>query len=1042
MADLDLQQRVQTILEQFRGPDAPKKLFWSGLSYPRVNDPLSRRNWPESISSLVAEDPVLLSEQDGFAVVYVRLQSSELSRSAERQVAGKLLSQHPFALFVFSNAERDKWHFLNVKRDGANPEQRVFRRIAVGPGERVRTAVERLSMLDLESLGANPTALEIQNRHDEAFDVEKVTKRFFEEYARVFGRVEGLIEGIPKADRKRLFTQRLFNRLMFIAFIQKKGWLKLGGSADYLEALWRDYQRNGDRDAGFYDSRLKLLFFSGLNTRGEVDMVGINATSPLRNTVLESIIGRVPYLNGGLFEEDGDDTDAAIHIPDAAIDSIIHDLFARFNFTVTESTPLDVEVAVDPEMLGKVFEELVTGRHETGSYYTPKPVVAFMGREALKGYLRAHLPKETQDAVERFVDGHDPAGLHDPEAVLEALKRIRVCDPACGSGAYLLGMLHELLELRDCLFVSHNLDPLKTYDRKLEIIQNSLYGVDLDPFAVNIARLRLWLSLAVDFDDDDPPPLPNLDFKIEAGDSLLAPVHGTEKQETARSQLIAGYLDLKARYMTAHHGEKRSLLKEIEKQKEAIQLWTHGGAVVQGFDWPVEFAEVFLDGGFDVVLANPPYVRADAQYRHIEDVDERQRAIEVWRKYRATLVKRGTYHTLYKKWDLYIPFLERGFQLMQPGGQMVFIIPDAYNSNEYASKSHELLVASTRIERLDFCSDIPLFDAGVANTILHVSKIYSNDEHRPVRARRWGSSSDDFERNVMLLPTAGQTDAGTSVFRPDGATVGLPAKSMLPLGSICYVTVGMVIHCDEKKGQGLFRAEDLVAGCRDKRHPRPYVEGKDVQRWEHSRVRYLEYGTDRAPSMFRRPTFPELYEVSAKLLAARMPGETPAVLLDTGQLSCNHTVVVLVPWHELCGVRNRSIQKTVKYRNELRAGESHTGAYREDLELVSTQYDAKYLLAVANSSYATGYVNARRRSKLDIYPDDWKPLPIFPASMEQQAVIVALVDQILALYDKHGYPLPSDAEQRLAELEAEIDRKVAELHEQRESVAASQETGG
>ena len=165
-------------------------------------------------------------------------------------------------------------------------------------------------------------------------------------------------------------------------------------------------------------------------------------------------------------------------------------------------------------MLGKIFEELVTGRHESGSYYTPKPVVAFMCREALKGYSKTSMPAEHEEALALFVDQNDPAQLRNPEAALHALRMVKVCDPACGSGAYLLGMMHQLLELRESLFAAHVADATKIYDRKLEIIQNNLYGVDLDPFAVNIARLRLWLSLIMDFEGEDPLPLPNLDFKI------------------------------------------------------------------------------------------------------------------------------------------------------------------------------------------------------------------------------------------------------------------------------------------------------------------------------------------------------------------------------------------------------------------------------------------------------------------------------------------------------------------------------------------------
>lgn len=1037
MSDHDLQQRVHNLLAEFTGVDPLKRLFWTELEYRRVNDPLSRRDWPEGTAALLAEDPVLLSEQDGFVVVYARLNDPALSRQSERRVAAKLLSQYPYALFVFSNAERDRWHFLNVKRDGKSPDQRLFRRIAVGTGEQLRTAAERLSLLDLEAAGHDATALEIQDRHDDAFDVEKVTKRFFDQYAQVFGQVERLITGIPEADRKRLFTQRLFNRLMFIAFIQKKGWLKFGGRTDYLEALWRDYKRAGDQQAGFYESRLKVLFFAGLNARGEVDVVGINP-----HGFVQSLIGEVPYLNGGLFEEDEDDRDAAIQAPDDALDLILHGLFAQFNFTVTESTPLDVEVAVDPEMLGKVFEELVTGRHETGSYYTPKPVVAFMGREALKGYLRSQLPKEKQETLERFVDGQDPGGLRDPEAVLEALRGIKVCDPACGSGAYLLGMLHELLELRQALFNTRCLDPISTYERKLEIIQNSLYGVDIDPFAVNVARLRLWLSLAVDFDGDNPPPLPNLDFKIEAGDSLLAPDPGKSLQMTAREYQVEELLRLKSRFMTAHGGEKRALLKEIDDRKRDIVLWTHGGALVAGFDWPVEFAEVFTNGGFDVVLANPPYVRADAQYRHIEDVDERQKAIDAWKKYRATLLKGGIYHTLYEKWDLYIPFLERGYQLLRPDGQMVFIIPDAYNAAKYATKSHEFFVNHSRIERIDFCSDIPLFDAGVANTILHFAKQNPTEQDVPARVRRWGEKPDDFDVNADVLPTAPQRQAGPSLFRVGGAAGNSRDHAMVELGNICYISYGLRANADDRYWKGEFVTGDLVADIQDTKHPKPFVEGKDLIPWWVKRVRWLEWGTERAPGRFARPTFPQLHEAPEKLIALVVATGGPPVIVDTSRLLTTHTSCMFVPWWHLKGVKNRSIRKTAWYSDEIKVGDAKPSILRDELEALSQGFAPKYLLAVMNSSYARDWLSTRRRSKMHIYPDDWKPLPIFPASSEQQAGIVALVDEILALYEKHGYPLPAGAAQRLAEMEEEIDRKVAELHEQPENVATGRKTGG
>ncbi|HEV7892075.1 MAG TPA: hypothetical protein VGP08_15625 [Pyrinomonadaceae bacterium] len=237
-------------------------------------------------------------------------------------------------------------------------------------------------MLDVKNIVPSNnvvTASEIQKRHDEAFDARQVAREFRRDYERVFRRVEGMIECFDdgSADRqrargerarKRLFTLRLFSRMMLAAFVRK-------------------------------NDRLRL---------------------------------------DAVFEETADERDADIIVPDAALDAVVNDLFARYDFTAHEGTPTDVEVAVDPEMLGKVFEEFVPTRGESGSYYTPKPVVSFMCRESLKGYLG--------DKYASLVDEHDASDIsvHEARRLLSCLARVRVVDLACGSGAYLLGMLHEL----------------------------------------------------------------------------------------------------------------------------------------------------------------------------------------------------------------------------------------------------------------------------------------------------------------------------------------------------------------------------------------------------------------------------------------------------------------------------------------------------------------------------------------------------------------------------------------------------------------------
>jgi type I restriction-modification system DNA methylase subunit len=607
-----------------------------------------------------------------------------------------------------------------------------------------------------------------------AFDVEKVTDEFFRRYNEVFTAVEQEVRPAVKDDRQgRLFTQKLFNRLMFIYFIQKKGWLSFKNEPKnkYLRALFNDALA---KKQNFFSDRLYWLFFRGMSV---ADM-SLGQTEEL----LRERRGEVPPLNGGLFElEDELDVRGRVPIENDVFGRIL-DLFERYNFTIEESTPLDVQVAVDPEMLGKVFEELITGRHETGSYYTPRPIVSFMCREALKHYLNGVQP--SKEAVARFVDEEDASDLQNPEAVLDALKGVRVCDPACGSGAYLLGMLHELMRLRAALFRSNKIDDATLYERKRWIIENNLYGVDNDAFAVQIACLRLWLSLSID--SDAPRPLPNLDYKIEVGDSLIAPAPSeAEKQMTfARAALVSDFRHAKGDYMRETDPDRKRTLRQriedlrseialalehqslrlsksqIQKKREELktiaksidsarnatiraQLKKQAEKIEQtlaanesaaketdtGFDWAVEFAEVFTPaarehwrmddlhpmlndfklqgtlveeakpdtqfGGFDIVLANPPYVSAlEFASKYSDELRERLN--------RGYVTARGSY-------DLYVLFYERSLQLLKKSGMLVFINPNKFLSARYAVALREFMLKSAALMSVTDISGIEIF---------------------------------------------------------------------------------------------------------------------------------------------------------------------------------------------------------------------------------------------------------------------------------------------------------------------------------------------
>ncbi|MBV9470508.1 MAG: hypothetical protein JO316_25830 [Abitibacteriaceae bacterium] len=473
-------------------------------------------------------------EDQPWGIFFVQFDNGAISVQALRDVLRRLVSKsagrQAFAaddlLFVCATKDFQHFAFVHFQKRGAG--QPLFETFGWTRGDaHLRTLcefnLERLRWHDAFEADANKW----RDAWRSAFDVSAVTSRFFTQYEERFRAVETKVKGFEPPhgatqavkdeweEKRNAWTQKLFNRLLFVAFLQKKGWMTPPATApngrNYLESLWHDYvARKEELEAeSFFTSRLKPLFVA-LNTF---------------NAKLDFLVGDVPYLNGGLFdtEEDGRTDPPDVQVEDKVIQDIIFELFARYNFTVEESTPLDVQVAVDPEMLGKVFEKLILKRDRKagGSFYTPRVIVTFMCREALKRYLG--------DKYAPLIECGDVSGISVEEAgdLLDKLAAVRVVDPACGSGAYLLGMLHELFVLNKKLdTTARRANARDDYKRKLDIIQNNLFGVDLDDFAVHIARLRLWLSLVVEFDTasgEKPDPLPNLDFKIETGDSLTAP---------------------------------------------------------------------------------------------------------------------------------------------------------------------------------------------------------------------------------------------------------------------------------------------------------------------------------------------------------------------------------------------------------------------------------------------------------------------------------------------------------------------------------------
>ena len=693
-----VEQKLQEILSNGdvdRRLQAIRELFVGILDYDNADQLVSLES---AGNAQLPKDAYLAAHRDGVTVAYIPLDNADTNRvngivvSAAAKALSNILADD--LLLVFTNRDRDQLHIISPDLSGNRPK---LQRLVAYRDQLQRTVPEQIAKM-WDNYGNKGRTL--REAIAEVFSVEPVTKDFFDTYRKLFEAAKEQITGFTPAEeeQKHLFTQTLFNRLMFVYFLSRKGWLKFDGNTDYLKALWTNYDPKSST-GNFYLTRLRTLFFKGLNNPDAGNLPEDE----------KALIGEVPFLNGGLFEETDLDKRQNIEVLDETIGHILADLFDRFNFTVMESTPYDVEVAVDPEMLGKVFEELVTGRHDSGAYYTPRPVVSFMCREALKGYLEGKETGLDAEAIARFVDEHDTSGISliGAPRVSEALSDVTVVDPACGSGAYLLGMMQELIELQTILYNIVK-DDKKIYDLKLEIIQRNLYGVDIDEFAVNIAMLRMWLSLAIDYEGEKPEPLPNLDFKVVCGDSLLGPDPstgaGVQVALGRDMEKIQRLGQLKADYMRAYAGTEKGQLKadigELNREirKELGFAGTNAGAV----DWQVEFAEVFGENlGFDIAIANPPYIQLQKDGGRL-----------------ANLYRDTGFQTLSPRGDIYQLFYERGCQLLAPSsGLLAYITSNSWLKAEYGKPTRGHLASNhTPLLLLELGNDVfesAIVDSGV-----------------------------------------------------------------------------------------------------------------------------------------------------------------------------------------------------------------------------------------------------------------------------------------------------------------------------------------
>ncbi|MGG7551014.1 Eco57I restriction-modification methylase domain-containing protein [Chryseobacterium arthrosphaerae] len=444
------------------------------------------------------------------------------------------------ATFAYETDERKEWRFSFISKNSAsdffaeaesvetNPKKYTY---IFGTEDEHRTAIERLYNLEQSRFRLEDFF--------EAFNVEPVSKKFFDEYKLHYKEISEFLIDSPyfsvfeKQDDEnhnpkkevRNFVSRLMGRIVFLYFLQKKYWLGASntdysdGNPNFLSDLFFNDAKNQN---DFYQKYLCPIFFNALNTPDRN-----NDEFLLENGDKISI----PFLNGGLFEEEHEPTNhRTIKLRKDLLEGLFK-FFNGYNFTIYENSPEEHTVAVDPEMLGHIFENLIDYNKDTGTFYTPKEIVQYMTQESLTEYLATHLQKDRTE-IEQMIKNQSVSHFSNTELqeVEQLLDAVKICDPAIGSGAFPMGMLQEIFNVKALIAyrLKKEWDPATV---KQNIIQNSIYGVDLDEGAVEIARLRFWLSLVVD--EGKPKALPNLDYKIMQGNSVVESYKGIDLSKIA-----------------------------------------------------------------------------------------------------------------------------------------------------------------------------------------------------------------------------------------------------------------------------------------------------------------------------------------------------------------------------------------------------------------------------------------------------------------------------------------------------------------------------
>ena len=689
------------------------------------------------------------------------------NRKSLRDIAAKYVDQgliHGALVFYYSSNQEDyrltfiaKQTYFNengelVKKETA-PKRYTF---LLGSNEPCTTAASRLKELADKNTYGSIYLTDVTD----AFSVERLNKEFFNGYKAQYKK---FVDTLSDTKQHRDYVKKLLGRLVFLQFLQKKGWMGVpassnkweGGDKNYLSKLVDNYANNNR----LLSDVLEPLFFKTLNEKRNGDI----ADGKLGENI------KIPYLNGGLFDKDRID-ELDIDFPYSYFKDLM-DFFSQYNFTIDENDPDDSEVGIDPEMLGHIFENLLEDNKDKGAFYTPKEIVQYMCRQSVIQYLKTHEPSEQYaEAIEQLINEGVVSPILQSKSIaarfIQLLKEVKVCDPAIGSGAFPMGILyvlyHAIHHLHSHAEPHGNFDSTQT---KRDIIQNNIFGVDIEQGAVDIARLRFWLALVVDA--DKPQPLPNLDYKITCGNSLLsrypidAPIenvfveYNKGKKENEKMTL-AKYKELVSDYTnTSNHQTKELFRKTIEDIKCAFKtelskqfkerLAKLRGKVIMlegptlfGERTKVEKAELkklkeklnILEKEQEDIQTNKLYIDAfEWRFEFPQLLDENGKFIgfdiiignppyikEATDKNAFNGLRNSNYYQ--GKMDLWYIFACKGIDLLKSNACLCYIATNNWLTNDGASILRNKIISDAKIIQLIDFFDAMIFDSASIQTMI------------------------------------------------------------------------------------------------------------------------------------------------------------------------------------------------------------------------------------------------------------------------------------------------------------------------------------